>query len=37
MMSDNYKDLPGSQGPSVDDVRFEAIELKKTVKGYIER
>ncbi|KPY62102.1 hypothetical protein [Pseudomonas syringae] len=37
MMSDDYKDLPGSQGPSVDDVRFEAIEFEKAVKGYIER
>ncbi|MBD8188967.1 hypothetical protein IFU20_22585 [Pseudomonas viridiflava] len=36
MMSDDYQDLPGSQGPSVDDVRFEAIEFEKTVKGYIE-
>lgn len=33
----HYKDLPGSLGPSVDDVRYEALEFEKMVKGYIER
>ncbi|WP_439868976.1 hypothetical protein [Pseudomonas syringae] len=33
----DYKDLPGSLGPSVDDVRYEALEFEKMVKGYIER
>ena len=37
MMSEDYQDLPGSQGPSVDDVRFEATAFEKAVKGYIER
>lgn len=33
----DYKELPGSVGPSVDDVRYEALEFEKMVKGYIER
>lgn len=37
MMSEDYQDLPGSHGPSVDDLRFEAIAFEKAVKAYIER
>lgn len=32
----DYKDLPGGSGPSVDDVRFEALEFEKMVKTYLE-
>lgn len=37
MPGTDYKDLPGSLGPSVDDLRYEALEFEKMVKGYIER
>jgi hypothetical protein len=36
MMSEDYKDLPDSEGPSVDDVRYEAIEFEEAVRAYIE-
>lgn len=36
MMSEDYKDLPGSENPPVDNVRYEAIEFEKAVKAYIE-
>lgn len=31
------KDIPGKLGPSVDDLRFEAIDFEKQVRSYIER
>lgn len=37
MPGTDYKDLPGRLGPSVDDVRHEALEFEKMVKSYIER
>lgn len=33
----NYKELPGYGVPSVDDLRFEAIEFEKSIVNYIHR
>ncbi|MHC8376450.1 hypothetical protein ACYZT3_10460 [Pseudomonas sp. MDT1-16] len=33
----NYKELPGYGVPSVDDLRFEAIEFEKSIVSYVHR